>query len=82
MRNERFPAQRCSKLLLIGDDPFIVVVWTNDNVDNMDLPGEYNVNANFNVSDLFPFNVGEDSRRNLFEERRNDENLQGNTIKA
>ena len=31
---------------------------------------------------LFPFDVGEDSRTNPFEERGNDENHQGNTIKA
>ena len=43
---------------------------------------EYNVSDTFNVSDLSPFNVGEDSRMNSFEERGNDENHQGNTIKA
>ena len=31
---------------------------------------------------LFPFDVGEDSRTNPFEERGNDENHQGNTIKT
>ena len=35
----------------------------------------------FNVSDLSPFDVGEDSRTNPFEERGNDENHQG-TIKT
>jgi hypothetical protein len=30
--------------------------------------------AIFNVSDLSPFDVGDDSRMNLFEERGNDEN--------
>ena len=40
----------------------------------MDLLGEYNISATFNVSDLSPFDVGEDSRTNPFEERGNDEN--------
>ena len=48
----------------------------------LDLPGEYNVSATFKVSDISPFDVGEDSRMNPFDERGNDENHQGNTIKA
>ena len=82
MRKERFPAQRRSKLLPRGDGPFQVVARINDNAYKLDLPGEYNVSATFNVSDLSPFDVGEDSRTNPFEERGNDENHQGNTIKA
>ncbi|KAH9782171.1 ADP-ribosyl cyclase/cyclic ADP-ribose hydrolase [Citrus sinensis] len=81
MRKERFPAQRRSKLLSRGDDPFQVVARINDNAYKLDLPGEYNVSATFNVSDLSPFDVGEDSRTNPFEERGNDENHQG-TIKT
>ncbi|KAH9658348.1 Endonuclease [Citrus sinensis] len=75
-------AQRRSKLLPRGDGPFQVVARINDNAYKLDLPGGYNVSATFNVSDLFPFDVGEDSRMNPFEERGNDENHQGNTIKA
>jgi hypothetical protein len=37
------------------------------------LPGEYDVNGTFNVSDLTLFDVGGDSRLNPFEERGNDE---------
>jgi hypothetical protein len=40
----------------------------------LDLPGEYNISATFNVSDLSLFDVGDDSRSNPFEERGNDEN--------
>ncbi|KAH9686183.1 Endonuclease [Citrus sinensis] len=82
MRKERFLEQRRSKLLPRGDGPFQVVARINDNAYKLDLPGEYNVSATFNVSDLSPFDVGEDSRTNPFEERGNDENHQGNTIKA
>ena len=39
----------------------------------MDLPGEYNISASFNVADLSPFDVGDafDSRTNPFKERGN-----------
>ena len=55
--------------------PFQVLERINDNTYKIDLPSEYNVNATFNVSDLSPFDVGSDSRTNLFEERGNDENI-------
>jgi hypothetical protein len=44
--------------------------------NHLDLPSEYNISATFNVSDLFHFDVGDDSRMNPFEERGNDENQQ------
>ena len=48
----------------------------NDNAYKLDLLGEYNVSATFNVCDLSPFDAGEvDLRMNPFEERRNDEDL-------
>ena len=47
----------------------------------MDLPGEYKVSATFTVSDLSPFDVGEDSMLNLFEERGNDGNQGGPSLK-
>ncbi|XP_052197121.1 uncharacterized protein LOC127804307 [Diospyros lotus] len=74
MRKERFPAQRKSKLAPRGDGPFQVLERINDNAYKIDLPGEYNISATFNVSDLSPFDAGEDSRTNPFEERGNDEN--------
>uniref|UniRef100_A0A2N9HWX5 Reverse transcriptase domain-containing protein n=1 Tax=Fagus sylvatica TaxID=28930 RepID=A0A2N9HWX5_FAGSY len=46
-----------------------------------DLPGEYKVSATFTVSDLSPFDVGEDSRSNPFEERGNDGNQSGPSLK-
>ena len=74
MRKERFPARRWSKLHPRGDGPFQVLERINDNTYKLDLPGEYNISATFNVSDLSPFNVGDDSRTNPFKERGNDEN--------
>uniref|UniRef100_A0A2N9I716 Integrase catalytic domain-containing protein n=1 Tax=Fagus sylvatica TaxID=28930 RepID=A0A2N9I716_FAGSY len=42
---------------------------------------EYKVSATFNVSDLSPFDVGEDSWSNPFEERGNDGNQGGPSLK-
>ena len=76
MRKERFPARRQSKLHPGWDGPFQVLVRINDNAYKLDLPSEYNISVTFNVSNLSPFNVGNDSRTNPFEERKNDENQQ------
>ena len=76
MRKERFPARRRSKLHPRGDGLFQVIERINDNAYKLDLPGEYNISATFNVSDLFLFDVGDDSRSNPFKERGNDENQQ------
>ena len=77
MRNERFPTQRKSKLLPRGDGPFQVLERINDNAYKLDLPGEYNVSATFNVSDLSPLSVGDelDLRTNPFQEEENDEDM-------
>ena len=36
--------------------------WINDNAYKLDLPSEYNVSATFNVSNLSPFDAGDDFR--------------------
>ena len=72
MRKERFPSQRRSKLLPRGDGPFQVLERINDNAYKLDLPGEYNVSATFNVTDLSPFDVGDALRTNPFQEEGND----------
>jgi hypothetical protein len=77
MRKERFPAHRRSKLHPRGDGPFQILEKINDNAYKVDLPGEYKVFATFNVSDLSPFDVGDDSWSNPFEERENDGNQGG-----
>uniref|UniRef100_A0A2N9I8I3 Integrase catalytic domain-containing protein n=1 Tax=Fagus sylvatica TaxID=28930 RepID=A0A2N9I8I3_FAGSY len=81
MRKERFLAHRRTKLHPRGDGPFQILEKINDNAYKVDLPGEYKVSATFNVSDLSPFDVGEDSRSNPFEERGNDGNQGGPSLK-
>ncbi|KAL4282280.1 hypothetical protein GQ457_03G017080 [Hibiscus cannabinus] len=71
-RKERFPAQRSSKLLPRGDGPFQVVAKVNENAYKLDLPGEYNVSATFNVSDLTPFDDPSNLRTNPFQEGGDD----------
>ena len=80
MRKERFPTRRQTKLRTRGDGPFQVIERINDNAYKLDLPGEYNVSATFNVSDLSPFDAGDDSWSNPFEERENDKNQQATSI--
>ena len=72
LRKEWFPMKRKSKLQPQGDSPFQVIARINDNAYKLDLPGEYNISATFNVSDLSPFDAGDDLRINLSEERGND----------
>ena len=76
MRKEIFLARRRSKLHPKGDGPFQVLERINDNAYKLDLLGEYNISAAFNVFDLSFFDVDDDSRTNPFEERGNDENQQ------
>ncbi|GAB2279375.1 hypothetical protein Dimus_039348 [Dionaea muscipula] len=60
LRKERFPEQRQSKLSPRGDGPFQVLERINDNAYRLDLPGEYLVSSTFNVTDLCPFDAGDD----------------------
>ena len=75
-RKERFPNQRKSKLHARGDGPFQVIEHINDNAYRLDLLGDYNVSATFNVADLSLFDAGDDfdSRTNPFGEGGNDMN--------
>ncbi|KAJ9536632.1 hypothetical protein OSB04_un000181 [Centaurea solstitialis] len=69
---ERFPAKRRSKLQPRGDGPFQVLERINDNAYKLDLPGEYQVSSTFNVADLSPYDVGDDSWTNPFQGGEND----------
>ncbi|XP_012439912.1 uncharacterized protein LOC105765390 [Gossypium raimondii] len=73
MRKEMFPAQRRSKLLPRGDSPFQVLERINENSYKLDLPGDYNISASFNVVDLSPFDAGSNLGTNRLEEGGNDE---------
>ncbi|KAG7564224.1 Retrotransposon gag domain [Arabidopsis suecica] len=60
LRPERFPQRRKDKLSPRGDGPFQVIERINDNAYRLELPGTYNTSTSFNVSDLVPFDVGND----------------------
>jgi hypothetical protein len=74
MRKERFLANGIFKLQSREDDSFQVLEWNNNNAYKVDLLWENGVNATFNISDLFIFNIDDDLRLNHIEERKNDEN--------
>ena len=77
MRKERFPSWRKSKLQPRGDSPFQVLSKIIDNAYKIDLLGEHGVSNTFNVSDLCPFDVGDEdfnSRSNSLKEWGDDEN--------
>ena len=80
MKKERFPAKRRSKLLPRGDGQFQVVARINDNAYKLDLPGEYNVSATFNVSDLSPFDVGENHQKNTIKASSDHLHIHGGLI--
>ena len=75
---ECFSPGRFGKLQARADGPFRVLKKINDNAYKIELPGEYNVSATFNVADLSPYvtddqsgeseeldNVQQDSGTNL-----------------
>ncbi|XP_071914051.1 uncharacterized protein [Coffea arabica] len=78
LRKERFPVQRRNKLLPRGDGPFQVVARIIDNAYKLDLPGEYNVSATFNVADLSPYLADDevDLRTNVSHEEGNGEEVE------
>jgi hypothetical protein len=50
MQKERFSTHIRSKLQSQGDSPFQVLERINENAYKIDLPGEYDFSATFNVS--------------------------------
>lgn len=69
MKNERFLAQRCSKFLPQEDGHFQVVAWTNEKGYQLDIFSRYNMSTTFNIFDISPFDVDDDSKMNPCEER-------------
>lgn len=74
MRKKRFLAHRRSSMQLRGDGQFQVLERINDNAYKVSLQGEYDVSVIFNISNMFLFDVDENSRSNPFKERKDDEN--------
>jgi hypothetical protein len=60
------------KIAYVRRWPFQILAKINDNVYKIDLLGEYDVNATFNIFDLFLFDVVDDLKLNPFEERVDD----------
>jgi hypothetical protein len=81
MCKERFPTHRRTKLHPRGGGPFQILEKINDNAYKVDLPSEYNVSATFNVSGLSPYDAGDNSKSNPFEERGNDEDHGRSSLK-
>ena len=77
LKKEQFPTQWKSKLDASGDGPIQVLERINDNAYKIELPCEYNVSATINISNLSPFDMGTDSRMNLFEQGGNDTGIGG-----
>ncbi|GKA77002.1 RNA-directed DNA polymerase [Tanacetum coccineum] len=63
LRKERFSAGHFGKLKQRGDGPFCVLKKINDNAYKIELPGHYNVSANFNVADLSPYKGDSDDEQ-------------------
>ena len=59
-------------MLSRGDGLFQVLERINNNAYKLDFLGEYTVSATFNVTDLSPFDAGDDLRTNPFQEEGND----------
>jgi hypothetical protein len=55
LRKELFPSKRSSKLMPRADGPFRVLQRIGENAYKIELPGDYEVSATFNVSDLSPY---------------------------
>ncbi|XP_027150398.1 uncharacterized protein LOC113750641 [Coffea eugenioides] len=75
LRKEQFPSLLESKLSPRVDGPFQVLELINDNAYRLDLLGEYNVSAIFNVVDLSPFLAG-----NEFDLRTDPSQEEGNDV--
>jgi len=55
LRKECFPSKRKNKLMPRVEGPFEVLERINDNAYKIDLPGDFEVSATFNVANWSPF---------------------------
>jgi hypothetical protein len=60
LRKERFPELRKSKLMSRAAGSFKILAKINDNAYKLELPPEFGVSPNFNISDLRPYMGEED----------------------
>jgi len=60
LRKERFPSRRKRKLMARGDDPYKIVQRVGDNAYKVELLGDMNFSATFNVGDVTPYIEDED----------------------
>ena len=64
LRKERFPSRKKSKLMARGDDRYEIVQRVEDNAYKIELSGEMNITAIFNIGDLTHYIKDEDLRVN------------------
>jgi len=55
LRKDRFSAKRKGKLMPRSESLFEVIKHVNDNAYKIDLLGDHNISATFNVSNLSPY---------------------------
>jgi hypothetical protein len=78
LRKERFLELRKSKLMSRAAGPFKILTKINDNAYKLELPSEFGVSPNFNISDLRPYLGEEDempSRTTSIQEGEDDEHI-------
>lgn len=56
-----------------GDRPFQMIERINASAYKLDVSGDYNVSAGFNVAYLSPFDVGKDLMTNPFQKKGDDD---------
>jgi hypothetical protein len=78
LRKERFLELRKSKLMSRAAGPFKILAKINDNAYKLELPPEFRVSPNFNISDLRPYLGEEDempSRTTSMQDGEDDEDI-------
>jgi hypothetical protein len=78
LRKNRFPDLRKSKLMSRATGPYKILEKINDNAYKLELPLEFGISLNFNISDLKPYLGEEDeleSRTTPLQEREDDEDI-------